>query len=124
VKVNGVRPSDWHPAGPGVVAAQRNVLEQTSLLQQIVAGTKPSSVLDALRRNLRLETSLSPDGSSNAGGTRWNRYRGTSGGQSVDVALAERDRHTLVVLLVSPREQRDALVRQVFDPALGALRSG
>jgi hypothetical protein len=122
VQISGVRPADWRSAGPGVVAPQRNILDQTSLLQQAVAGTKPSTVLDALRRNLHLEGTLDADGSTSAGGTTWSRYRGTSEGHRVDVALAPRDKHTLVVLLVSPPDRRDALVHDVLEPALRELR--
>jgi pimeloyl-ACP methyl ester carboxylesterase len=46
----------------------------------------------------------------------WNLYQATSQGHPVDVALAEHGRQTLMVLLFSYRDERDALYETVFLP--------
>jgi hypothetical protein len=122
--VVGVRPEGWTPAGVGAVALSRNVLHRTLLVQQAAPRVDPGAVLAFMSDQISIDGEFTPDGFTDAGGIRWNRYRARAGGDEVDLALAERNGVTLTVLLLSEPAERGQLLAAVMEPALGALRMG
>jgi hypothetical protein len=122
VTVTGKRPSGWSSQGPGAVGTQRNVLDQSALLQQAAPGSSPSSVLSRLRGQLSVQGDLSPTGTLSAGGINWTLYRGHTSSNQVDLGLGQRNGTTLVALLLSSAEQRDELFDKVLRPVMAALR--
>ena len=122
VVITGRQPVGWIAAGPGTVARQRNLIDQTALAQQAVPRLAPGALVDALARQLPLEGALDEQGTIDAGGLTWRSYRGRLAGHVIDLEVSDRDGTTLVVLLTSLADERDALVREVLEPALGALR--
>jgi hypothetical protein len=121
--VVGVRPAGWAPAGVGAVALYRNVLHSTLLVQQAVPRVDPGVLLAFMSDQISVDGEFTPDGSTDAGGVRWNRYRARAAGDEVDLALAERDGLTFAVLLLSEPAERARLLAAVLEPALGALRT-
>jgi len=122
VVVTGQQPAGWRDAGPGTVARQRNLIDQTALAQQAVPQVAPGAVVRLLAGQLPLEGELVEADAVEAGGVRWRSYRGRLGGHEIDVQIGDRDGTTLIVLLTSTSAERDDLVRQVLRPALTALR--
>jgi pimeloyl-ACP methyl ester carboxylesterase len=121
--VSGVRPDSWLPVGPGAVARQRNVVDQTALVQQGAKDLRPDDLVGVLAQQLPLDGGFSPAESTAAGGLTWSRYRAELGGDHVDLAVAERDGVSFMALLVSEPDERDQLVATVLEPALGELRA-
>jgi pimeloyl-ACP methyl ester carboxylesterase len=121
--LHGVRPAGWGPAGPGAVARQRNVLDQTALVQQAARGVGPSDLVTVLSRQIPLDRAFAPDGVLDVGGTPWSRYRATLGGDAVDLLVGQRSGVTFMALLISEPDERDQLLSLVLDPAAAALRA-
>jgi hypothetical protein len=120
--ITGRQPAGWISAGPGTVARQRNLVDQTALAQQAVPQVAPGALVELLAGQLPLQEQLVEQGTIDAGGLTWRSYRGRLADHVIDINVGVRDGTTLVVLLTSLANERDVLVREVLQPALGALR--
>jgi hypothetical protein len=96
-------------------------VDQTALLQQAAPGIDSQQFLDLLSSQLGLEGDLEAEGTQEAGGRTWTLYASETQGALVDIALAEDEGITFVVLLFSHSDERDALVTTVLLPALEAI---
>lgn len=121
--VEGIRPTGWRPAGPGAVARQRNVVDQTALVQQGAKNLQPDDLVDVLTQQLPLDGPFSAVGTTDAGGVTWTRYRTALAGDQVDLAVGRDGGVTFMALLVSEPDERDRLVATVLEPALAELRA-
>jgi hypothetical protein len=52
----------------------------------------------------------------------WALYTSTSNGRPVDIAMADSGGHSLVVMLISHLDERDALYRTVFLPMVDSVK--
>ena len=116
-------PTAGSPVGPGAVARQRNVVDQTALVQQGAKDLRPDDLVDVLAQQLPLDGAFVPAEPTAAGGLTWSRYRAELAGDHVDLAVAERDGVSFMALLISEPDERDQLVATVLEPALGELRA-
>ena len=58
-----------------------------------------------------------------AGNFTWDFYTFDRRGNPVDLALAEDEKKAYFVLLMSPKDEHDALYQQMFMPAVEAMAS-
>lgn len=56
-------------------------------------------------------------------GLIWSIYKTSSQGQPVEIALATSESQTLLVLLISDKEEHDALYNTVFLPIIDSTKS-
>lgn len=120
-ELSGVAPEGWDEVSTGIFARQRTALDQTALLQQAAPGIDPERYLGLLSDQLGLEEELTIDSTREAGRKAWTLYAAEAQGALVDIAVAEEEGITYVVLLFSHRAERSTLYESVFLPALAAI---
>jgi pimeloyl-ACP methyl ester carboxylesterase len=120
-ELSGLAPEGWEEISTGIFARQQTAVDQTALLQQAAPGIDSQQFLDLLSSQLGLEGDLEAEGTQEAGGRTWTLYASETQGALVDIALAEDEGITFVVLLFSHSDERDALVTTVLLPALEAI---
>ncbi len=118
--IQGVVPEGWTEAQPGVYARGTSAVDAAVLLEQAAPATE-AQMLDLLTQQLGLGTSPESTGQREANGLTWSLYAAEVQGLAIDFALAEGDGKTLLVLLQSSPEEREALYEAVFLPAVDAL---
>ncbi len=89
------------------------------LLQQAVPGTRDSA-LQLFTQRFKLDQPPAVAGSRKTDSLAWSLYEFTLQGQPVDLALAEQDQKTYIVLLASETAERKTLYDQLFLPAVDA----
>jgi pimeloyl-ACP methyl ester carboxylesterase len=117
--IKGVAPEGWAEHTPGVYT--RSNAGNVVLLQQAVPGTR-DSVLQVFSQRFKLDKPPAVAGSRKTDSLTWSLYEFTVQGQPVDLALAEQDQKTYLVLLASETSERKALYDQLFLPVLDAYR--
>lgn len=118
--VTGLVPVGWEEVSPGVFGRGASALDQTVLLQQ-GAPLSADQLLDLLLGQFGLEEAPEPVGQREANGLTWNLYSFEVQGIPVDLAIAEADGLSLIVLLQGDENEREALYDTVFLPAVDAL---
>ncbi len=124
--IQGVVPEGWTEASPGVYARNPGAGDVTLLAQQ-AAPLPPDRVLQALLPQLRLTAAPDSVGTRQSGALTWTLYaievQAPGALVKVDMGLASAaGGKTLIALLQSAPEERDALYEQVFLPMLDALQ--
>jgi len=120
LSVQGVAPVGWTAAGPGVFTRVSSATDVTALIQQ-AAPVSADQLLGVLTQQLGLSAAPESVGEYVAGDLTWTLYATSVQGVAVDIALAEAEGTTLIVVLNSAARERDALYEQVFVPVLDAL---
>ena len=115
--LTGVVPEGWEEVTPGVFARQATGLDQTVIIQQAASGISAEQLLGALVNQLGIDT---PDvlSTQEAGGRTWSLYETEAQGLPINLALAEEETITYIVLLISSPDEQPALYDAVFLPAL------
>jgi pimeloyl-ACP methyl ester carboxylesterase len=124
---SGLVPADWKAAGgvPGFYTPDGSMLNSTQLLMQ--AAPIPANQFLSL-----MDTQLQSSGIAilpstqklqvdSAGGLKWTFYEADGGLIKIDMALATSGKNTILVLLQSPWNQRQALLKAVFVPIVEAI---
>jgi len=119
--ITGVIPEGWTLASPGVYGRGRDALDQTALIQQAAPGATVEQLLSVLSGQLGLDEAPESIGTHETAVYTWTLYEVEAQGLSTMFALMEVDGTTVVVLLVSPANERETLANGVFFPALDAL---
>ena len=124
--IQGVVPEGWNEASPGVYARSARPGDFTLVAQQ-AAPLAPDRVLQALLPQLRLTVAPDSVGERQSGALTWTLYKieveAPGARVSVDLGLASAPGgKTLIALLQSAPEERNALYEQVFLPMLAALQ--
>lgn len=119
--VSGVVPDGWQSLGFGAFFRQNSGLDQTALIQQAVPGSSAALVLNLIAGQFGIEDDPAPIGELQSGGRAWTRYEGEIQGFVADIALAESDGRTYLVVLISDPEERADLVDGVLVPAMEAI---
>jgi len=83
--------------------------------------TSAEELLDALAEGYGLEKRPESTGERQANSLTWALYTFEAQGLPRDLALAESEGLTLIVILRSPTEERDVLYETVFLPIVDAL---
>ena len=124
---SGLVPADWKQAGgvPGFYTPDGSMLNSTQLLMQ--GAPVPQDQFVSLM-NMQLQASgiaLLPSTQKlqveSAGGLKWSFYEADGGLVKIDMALATSGKNTILVLLQSPWNQRQALLKAVFVPLIEAI---
>ena len=69
-----------------------------------------------------LDTAPINVGQRNENGLKWTLYTSTSNGCPVDIAMADREGSSLVVILFCHSDEHDALYQTVFLPMVDSVR--
>ncbi len=122
-----VVPDGWQDSGDGVFARAQSSLDETALLQMSGQNVSSRTVGQAILTSLGAGT-LPRTGETYAGATlTWQVYRMsvTLQGQSFRIALglADANNRAFIVLLLSMPDEADSLYKDVFLPALNAMRA-
>jgi len=115
--IKGVVPEGWTEKSPGVYIG--SAAGDIALLQQVIPGTRDNA-LELLSRQFKLDQPPTVAGSRKTDSLTWSLYQFTLQGQPVDLALAEKDATTYMVLLASDASEHKSLYDQVFLPVIDA----
>ena len=118
--ISGVAPVGWTEVVPGTYGRGSSGLDVTALVMQ-AAPVSADDLLGVLTTQLSLDETPESAGEREANGLTWALYAVKVRGVSVDFALAEAEELTLIVMLQSSGDERDALYEIVFLPAVDAL---
>lgn len=121
--IQGVAPVGWQEAGPGAYVRGSTALDETSLVMD-VAPITAQELFSYLAKRLGFAPGLERVAREKVGHFTWDFYKLAVQGLSLDLALAEAQGKTYMVLLVATPDERDALYGQVFRPAVEALAPG
>jgi hypothetical protein len=124
---SGLIPADWKATGniPGFYTPDGSMLNNTQLLLQ-AAQMAPDQFLSLMETQLQssgivLQPSTQNYSIQSAGGLKWSFYEADGGLIKVDLALAGSGKKTYLVLLQSPWNQREALLKAVLVPVVEAV---
>jgi pimeloyl-ACP methyl ester carboxylesterase len=123
---SGEVPDTWQQLGPGVFTPSGQSSDLNALLQQ-AAPVKPDALLNVLASQLEqaeVKVTFDKVGTRQANGLAWTLYAAQASILGLDVALAERDNVTYIVMLQSLVGDRAALHDAIFLPAIDALKPG
>jgi dienelactone hydrolase len=121
--LRSVAPVGWTSAGPGIRARNAASGDPTLLALQS-APVPPDDLWPSLLPQLGLTEPPQPtDHRTTPAGLEWTLYRVPVDGGSViaDLGAAQSGDVTYLALLVSSKDESDALMRSVFLPAVDAL---
>jgi len=118
--IQGLIPAGWTEAGPGVFARASSSADLTVLLLQ-AAPVSANELLGALTEQLDLEEIPESVDEREANSLTWTLYTVEAQGLLRDIALAEKDGMTLIVILRTAPNEHDILYEAVFLPAVDAL---
>ena len=115
--IKGVVPEGWTENNPGIYT--RSSAGDVALLLQALPGNKESA-LGLLAKQFNLDKPPAETDTRKTEALEWSLYEFTLQGQPVDLALAEGDQRTYLVLLASDPTERQSLHDQVFLPVVDA----
>ena len=120
-------PTGWSDDGSGVYIRGSSGLDITQLVILRLDATPPQALSLLSERTfygrMMLDSEPIAAGEQFVGGFTWAFYTTTSFGTPVDMALANDRGTTLMVLLFTHTNERDALRQAVFLPVVGSVRS-
>ena len=122
--ISGVAPEEWIEVGPGTYTPTGSLTDQSVIVQQ-ARPIQPDAFLDLLTASIEqsgAKTTFEKIDSRTANGLEWSIYNAEASIAAIDVALAESEGVTYIVLLQSVIDERDALYAAVFLPAVDALK--
>jgi pimeloyl-ACP methyl ester carboxylesterase len=118
--ISGVVPAGWTEARPGIFARASSAVDMAVLLLDVVPMSA-EDFLDIVTEQYGLEERPESTGAREANGLTWSLYTFKVQGVSRDLALAESEGLTLIVILRSAPNERDVLYEAVFLPVVDAL---
>lgn len=118
--IRGLAPAGWKEIGPGAFARGSSALDQAALVHDAVP-MDAKTLVGILARQLGLEAAPEPAGTRETKGLSWTLYAIQVQGVAVNVAVAEREGGTLVIMLQGTIDESEALYDTVFLPAVDAL---
>jgi len=119
--ISGVVPVGWTEARPGIFARASSAVDVAALQVAVEREKNPRELLDAMAKGSGLAKSPESTGEHQADGLVWSLYAFQVQGVPRDLALAESEGLTLIVLLRSAPADRDALYEAVFLPVVDAM---
>ncbi len=122
---SGVVPDGWEAQGNGAFARKQSALDQTTVLQQVVAGGNASLFLSLLSDQLGLEEEPESSGEYvDAAGRAWTLYEMDVQGTPGNMALVDDGGLTYIVILFSSEDEQAFYVEELFLPALEVIEAG
>jgi hypothetical protein len=119
--VSGVVPTGWTEVQPGIFARASSAVDVAVLQVAVEREKNARELLDAMAEGYGLAKSPESTGEHQANHLTWLLYAFQVQGVPRDLALAESEGITLIVLLRSTRAERDALYEGIFLPVVDAL---
>jgi pimeloyl-ACP methyl ester carboxylesterase len=119
---SGLIPEGWKEPSPATWMRGNSALDPAVFIQDAQPGTA-AALFDSLMAQLKLDPRPKPINRAQAGNFTWDFYTFDRRGNPVDLALAEDGKKAYFVLLMSPRDEHDALYQQMFMPAVTAMAS-
>jgi pimeloyl-ACP methyl ester carboxylesterase len=125
-EIQSIVPEGWTLVGQGVYVRQSSDTDVTLVAQQ-AAALHADALLDALLPQFGLDEAPEPVGSQETGFFDWTLYSFTNTVQGVDfafdLALAEGNGKTYLILLQTTADEYDALHESVFLPIVDAFQT-
>ena len=122
--IESVTPEGWADLGQGIVARQQSPSDVTLLAQQS-APVSQDLVMESLLPQFGLTEEPASTGTYEGPALEWTLYEFefTQGNTptSADLALAEEDGMSYIVLLLSSPDEHDDVHAQVFEPVLAVF---
>jgi pimeloyl-ACP methyl ester carboxylesterase len=120
IGLRGLVPAGWEEQFDLDFRRDESALDPTRL---ILGGSwmPKDQFLGALLSWLEVDEDVESVATAQMGYFNWDFYELRVGAYPVDLALAEENSNSYMVLLISPRDERDALYEQVFTPVVEAL---
>jgi pimeloyl-ACP methyl ester carboxylesterase len=119
-RFKGLVPDGWVELGPGNLARGASFSDPTLFLLQAGQGTT-SLFLTLFAEMFELDASAEPVRHATVGTFTWDFYEHELEGYPLDLALAEQGGNVYLVMMVSARDEREALYEQLFMPAVEAM---
>jgi pimeloyl-ACP methyl ester carboxylesterase len=119
--ISGIVPEGWDEIVPGTYS--RSEMGFIGIIQQSVTGIGPGQILVLLSAQFGLDDVPDAAATREANNLGWTLYEFETGGQPVDLALAEGGGTTYLVLLMSVPSKRGFYYDEVYLPAIDALTS-
>ncbi len=116
--IQSVKPIGWGEVGPGVYAPSG--AGDVAILQLALPGSSDAS-LKLLVQQFKLESTPKSTGQYKSKQFTWKLYQFDVQDHPSDLALAEKNGKTYIVMLISTAADREAMYEKVFKPALDAL---
>jgi hypothetical protein len=118
---SGLVPAGWtDEALPQNYRRGLTALDPTTLVQDAIPMTA-DELLGLLAKQLGFDPGLESVASAESGSLVWDFYSFEYQSYRADLALTEGGDKAYFVLLISPRDERDALYETVFLPVVDAL---
>ncbi|TES89050.1 MAG: alpha/beta fold hydrolase [Anaerolineales bacterium] len=121
VGVSGVVPAGWNEVSPGIFTRGNSVLDATALQIAIEPSMGAKELLVLLAEGYGLAEIPESTSERQANGLTWSLYAFEVQGVPRDLALAESDGGTLIVILRSETDERALLYEVVFLPIVDGL---
>lgn len=120
--VQGLIPTDWQNAAPGVYARGASATDATSIIVQSAPMTV-DALQGLLSSQLGVDAFPEVEGAFETDFGQWSQYRidNETVGLSITLALTEQDGTSYLVLLQSPTDEHDSLRELVFEPVVNSI---
>jgi len=118
--LRGLVPSGWEEQFELDFRRGESALDPSRLILNATWLPK-DQLLETLLSWLQVEEDVQSVATTEMGNFAWDLYEFQAGAYPVDLALASEDSTSYVVLLISPRDERDTLYEQVFVPVVEAM---
>jgi pimeloyl-ACP methyl ester carboxylesterase len=119
--ISGLVPAGWTEAAPGIFARASSAVDIAVLQVAVESAVGTEELLEAISGGYGLEEPPASTGERTANDLTWSLYAFEAQGVPRDLALAEGERVTLIVVLRSAADERDAMYEAVFLPVVDAL---
>lgn len=118
--IQGLVPVGWDEVSSGIFARASSPTDLTVLLMQ-AAPVSASEILNSLAAQIDVEEIPESLDVREANNLSWTLYTVESQGLFRDIALADQDGMTLIVILRTTPDKHDALFETIFLPAVDEL---
>jgi len=122
--ISSVIPEGWKQIQAGMYSPSGKLTDLT-MVYMIAAPVAPGLFLDVMQQQLsqaNIKIEFEQVGTRSANDIEWTLYKTQLDTASIDLALGQRNNTTYLIMLQSPLNDRQALVKGVFLPAVDALR--
>ena len=126
-KVSGISvdaPEDWHYLDGFFLRGSSSLdITQIGILRANVSAAELKDWFSLGAYGYRgLDTAPINVGQRNENGLKWTLYTSTSNGRPVDIAMADREGNSLIIMLFCHSDEHDALYQTVFLPMVDSAR--
>ncbi len=120
-----VRPEGWGEVAPGTYTPSGLLTDQTAIVLQALPVEQALllQVLETQFSQQNIHISAEPAATRQSHGLQWSLYEIDAGLVWIDLAVAEREGITYLVMLQSLLLERDVWYEAVFVPAVDAMQS-